>query len=988
MMKNPTDNRYWTSLEDLSEQMQASPDESDVRSILHSRPAVDRRSFLKLMGLSLATGVLSSCRRPVEKIIPYVHQPDGVTPGVANWYATTCHGCGAACGALAKVMDGRPIKFEGNPGHLVSRGGLCAAGQGSVLSLYDPYRQKSPAEGAKPATWEQADRQIARALASARAAGGKVVVLTSTLTGPATRALVAEFLSAFGNGEHIVYDHVPYESLREAHRLAYGQPIIPGYRFDRAEVIVGFGADFLGTWLSPVEFIKQYASGRSLPEPKAHMSRHFQFESRLSLTGSSADYRHRIAPSEQALYVASLLARVAQKTGAAHAEVQALKGLPLPDLSPEGKRRLDKTADALALGRGKSLIISDSGDDQVQLAVIALNELLGNIGRTITLTRPDNRYAGRTADISRLIEEMRQGKVSVLLVHGCNPAYAFPDAEAFAEGLKQVACSVSTAVASDETAALAKWHCPASHPMETWGDAEPQAGRFSLYQPTLQPLYDTRAFEDSLLRWSRKSVTFHDYLRSHWQKAVFPLQNKRQDFGSFWEAMLQQGFLETPPPPQKGGPFQWPKAVQAARHCASRPRATGLEVEVFEPISMHDGAAANNPWLQELPDPVTKITWGNYAAIAPAMASEKGIREGQWVEIETEGRKVSLPAHIQPGQHPGTVSVPLGYGRSQAGPIGSGIGVNVYPLITTGHARLTSAQVKSLTALGQETALALTQVHSSLEGRQIVKEMLYSQHHQSDHGEDHRAEEAADLWGAHEYPDYKWGMVIDLTKCIGCSGCVMSCNVENNIPVVGPEEVRHSREMHWLRIDRYYKGDPDDPDVVYEPMLCQHCGNASCETVCPVLATVHDNQGLSVQVYNRCVGTRYCANNCAYKVRRFNFFNNIKNDLTQNLALNPDVIVRSRGVMEKCSFCIQRIQAARIRARQEEREVADREVRTACEQSCPADAIVFGNLADPKSRVSRLAASSRSFRVLEELNRQPSVHYLARVRNRDEEEVG
>jgi len=982
--------QYWTSLEDLEVTADAATVESDVRSILEGLPILDRRSFLKLIGLSLATGVLSSCSRPVEKIIPYLNQPPEITPGVASWYATTCHGCSAACGALAKVMDGRPIKLEGNPDHRLSKGGLCALGQGAVLSLYDASRQKGPSAAGSNVTWDRVDQEVRQALTNARTTKGKVVVLTSTVTGPATRAVIRDFLSTFPNAGHIIYDPVSYDAIREAHGQAYGQPIIPGYRFDKAEVIVSFGADFLGTWLSPVEFAKRYASGRSLTGSRPRMSRHFQFESRLSLAGSNADYRHQIAPSQQAIYIAALTAMVAKAVAGANPATRTLAQIGLLPLSPEGERRLGKTAEALLKARGRSLIVSDSNDVSVQLAVIALNELLGNVGQTIDLTRPSLQKMGRDADMARLIEEMQRGEVAAIFIHNSNPAYTHPQADTFLEGLRKVPCSVSFATAPDETSAAAKWHCPASHPMESWGDAEPQAGRYSLFQPTLRPLYDTRSFEDSLLTWAGRGLTFHDYLKRHWQAHIFPSQSRHKDFTAFWEEVLQRGFIEVPLLSQNVTSLRWDQAVAAVKQCAGRPHLDSLEVEVFEPVALRDGASANNPWLQELPDPITKITWSNYAAIAPALAREKGIEEGQWIEIEAGGCKVSLPAHIQPGQHPRTISIPLGYGRTQAGPVGNGVGENAYPLASLkGGRRIPSARITAINPLNKKVVFARTQIHSSLEGRPIVEEALYAHlGRESPARQHHKLEAEANLWSEHEYPEYRWGLVVDLTRCIGCSSCVTACDLENNVPVVGEDEVRRSREMHWLRIDRYYKGDPEDPEVVYEPMMCQQCANASCETVCPALATVHDDQGLNVQVYNRCVGTRYCANNCAYKTRRFNFFNHISNDLTRNLALNPNVTVRSRGVMEKCTFCIQRIQEARIRARREGRKVGDGEVKAACEQSCPADAIVFGNLADPRSRVSRLAASARSFRVLEEINRQPSVYYLNKVRNRDEEEVG
>jgi len=952
---------------------------------------VDRRSFFKWAGFSLAAGVLSGCRKPVEKIVPALNQPPEMTPGVAQWYATTCHGCSAACGALAKVLDGRPLKFEGNPEHGLSQGGLCALGQAAVIGLYDPYRQKGPTFRGARCTWAQVDRGVGQSLQRARQRGEKVGVLTSTLTGPARRALLGDFLALFPTAEHLIYEPVSYEALAEAHSRAYGHRLIPGYRFDRAEVIVSFGADFLGTWLSPVEFTRQYAAGRNPAAKGPGMSRHFQFESHLSLTGSNADYRYPIAPSEQGIYLAALVARVTSELAPPQLPISSP-----PTLPAEAEERVERVAQALLQTPGKSLVVSDSNEVTVQLAVLALNALLGNVGHTVDLSRPSQQKQGRDADLARLVEEMQRGQVAVLLIHGCNPAYTWPEAEQFGKALQQVPCSVSLAPVPDETSRLTTWHCPAHHPLESWGDAEPQVGRFSLFQPTLHPLYDTRAFEDSLLQWLQQmgrggETSFHGYLQRYWQERIFPQQEDFSDFTAFWDHLLQRGYWETKPPSPPLSPLSWPAihtALQALRSSDAARRETDLEVEVFESVALRDGAEANNPWLQELPDPITKITWDNYAAISPSLAREKHLAEGHRIELTVAGRTVTLPVHIQPGQHRRTLSVALGYGRTYAGPEGSGVGVNAYPLIVWNDGRRQrSSPGASLRRAAEDPSLfARTQLHDSQEGRPLAREATLAEFLQGWTAKPPpETGKRTSLWAEPPPSLYKWGMVIDLTRCTGCSACVVGCDLENNVPPVGREEVRRQREMHWLRIDRYFSGEEEAPQVVHQPMPCQHCDNASCETVCPALATVHDDQGLNVQVYNRCVGTRYCANNCPYKVRRFNFFHHVGTDPTRNLALNPDVTVRSRGVMEKCSFCLQRIQAARIAARREGRTIRDGEVHTACEQSCPAQAIVFGNLADPHSRVAQLAASPHSYRVLEELNRQPAVYYLVKVRNVEED---
>jgi len=982
--------KQWKNREEPAAEQNQFSRESDVGVFqrpmqdIQNSNAVDRRSFLKLVGFSAAASTLSGCAKPVERILPYVNQPPEMTPGVANWYATTCHGCPAGCGALAKVMDGRPIKLEGNPDHPLSRGGLCALGQGSIISLYDSFRQKRPTIQQSATSWEAADKEVVGHLAVAREQKGKVVLLTGTITGPATRGVITDFIGTFPLAEHITYDPVSGAAIREAHAQAYGRSILPAYRFDQADVIVSFGTDFLGTWISPVEFTKQYASRRALPlqppkgasEPNVRQltSCHHQFEARLSITGSNADYRYQIAPSQQLNCLTALLATVKG-------------GSPTMDVPSSVAAALDQVARDLRAARGRSLVVSDSNNLHVQLAVIALNETLGNLGNTVDVTRFSNQKQGDEREVERLVREMAEGTVSALLIHGCNPIYSLADAKAFGDALKSVPCTISFSMYPDETATVTKYHCTVPHPIEAWGDAEPQAGRYSLFQPTLRALYDTRPFEESLMRWSGKAGSFHDSLQRHWQEKIFPYQSETRDFTVFWEQMLQRGYSEAPVTTQ---PLSASLPSLTAALSAETKRRTALatpeiEIDLYETVALRDGVAANNPWLQELPDPITKITWDNYASVSPGLADKRGIVEGQWVQIQSGDRTVKLPAHIQPGQHERTVSIAVGYGRDLAGPVGNGVGANVYSLTRGREGGLQQrAQYGSLKRVaGQRYAFALTQTEAEQHGRPIAQEVSLEEF-LNGHGA-HRAhipEGKTNLWQDHDYPEYHWGMTVDLTRCTGCSACVVSCDLENNVPVVGRDEVRNQREMHWLRIDRYYSGDAAEPRVIHQPMFCQQCENASCETVCPVLATVHDDQGLNVQVYNRCVGTRYCANNCPYKVRRFNFFNHQRDDLVQNLALNPDVTVRTRGVMEKCSFCIQRIQQARIAARREDRPVRDGDVRTACQQSCPADAIVFGNMADENGQVSREKAASRGYRVLEELNRRPAVTYLSKVANK------
>lgn len=965
----------------------ASPKGLATIAVEASPDAHGRRTFLKILGLSVAAGALSGCKPPRQKILPYVQQPPETTPGVGKWYATTCHGCSAACGALVKVMDGKPIKLEGNPEHPLSRGGLCAYGQGTIVGLYDPYRQREPAARGKTTPWTAMDAEITAALDGARTEG-EVVVLTGPGLGPTTQALLNEFIKGFPHGRHVVYSPTPASAVAAGYTRAYGAPIQPSLHLDRARVIVSFGADFLGAGVSPVEYTKQYADARSDEIGTFH---HIQVEAGMTLTGANADTRFVLRPSDYAACAAATLRKLTETgTIPASAFTTAIRNASAgANAAPEVEKAADAIAAALAGHRGQSLVLSDSADVELQTVIAAMNDALGNVGKTIDVARPILQAHGDDRDMAALISRMEQGKVAALIIHDCNPAHTWPRAEAFKKALARVGCSISTAIVPDETARLVQWHCPTHHPMERWGDAEPVEGVHSLYQPTIRPLYRTRAFEDSLLQWSARPADFHAYLQNSWRTRLYPKLANGRTFDAFWDEALMKGVVSAPAASRPTAALR-PAAVAASlREIASRPAAgDGYQVALFASVGMRDGAAANNPWLQELPDPVTKITWDNGALMAPKTAAALGINEGQWVALvpgNGQGSAVELPVIVQPGQHPQTISVALGYGRTAAGPLAKGHGADAYPLMSlTQNGRGSHAPLKEVKVLRDRPVhvFARTQPHDSAEERDLVREEDAHDHAGHEHGEHDAAaeEKRANLWGPPRKSERQWGMTIDLNRCIGCSACVTSCDIENNIPAVGPEEVARSREMHWMRLDRYYAGDRDNPEVEFQPMLCQHCANASCESVCPVLATMHDDQGLNVQVYNRCVGTRYCANNCPYKVRRFNWFDNQTKLAVRRIGLNPNVTVRSRGVMEKCSFCLQRIEEVRIRSRNEGRDIRDGEMVTACQQSCPADAIIFGDRQDPRSRVAQSAADKRAYRVLEEINRQPAISYLARKR--------
>jgi Fe-S-cluster-containing dehydrogenase component/anaerobic selenocysteine-containing dehydrogenase len=932
-----------------------------------------RRDFLSLMGFTVAAAGLAGCRAPVQNAVPLLVGSDQIVPGVSNWYATTCGGCPSACSLLVKQRDGRPIKIEGNDRSSLFGGGTCATGQATVLSLYDGERLHGPLWKGQPVKWPAIDGQVREALRAAEKDNRPVVLLSGTITSPSTLHIIGEWKKRYANFRHVVYDAISLSALRAANAASFGRAVIPHYAFDMARVIVGLEADFLGTWLSPVEFARQYASSR---KPEGNFSTHVQFESGFSVTGSNADMRIPVAPSEVGAVALALLRRIGHYTGATD----------VPD-SPEpfaDSKKLDAIAEALWRHRGESLVVSGVQDLSVQLAVNALNAWLGNIGKTVDLARPSYQRAGDDAAMAELVEQMNRGEIHTLMLYGVNPAYDYAEPGRFTQGLEKVSMSISFSDRRDETSPRVHAICPDHHFLESWGDAEPVESHFSLAQPLIAPLFNTRAAPESLLAWLGNESGHYAYLRSFWRENIFPLQNERPDFEGVWDRSLQDGVVVLP---QKTaaqvGDFHgdWKTAARTILNESAR-ADDHYELHFYESVALRDGRHANNPWLQELPDPITKVTWGNYAAVSPKLARKLGLSEGDVVSLKTEKGRLQLPVFLQPGQHEKSISVALGYGRKQVGKAGQDVGVNAFPL-----RRYSTANV-TLEKTGRNVKLAGTQSHFYMDGRPIILESTLKEVRRESTSNE-SGESLPTLWPEYPQGEHSWGLAIDLTSCTGCSACVIACQAENNIPVVGKDQVQRIRSMHWIRVDRYYTGPEDCPASVHQPMMCQHCGHAPCETVCPVNATTTSSEGINQQVYNRCVGTRYCANNCPYKVRRFNWYNyteNAKFDFNMNsqlgrMVLNPDVVVRSRGVMEKCSLCVQRIQLAKNLALQGKRAVADGDIKTACQQSCPTQAIVFGDLKDANSRVSQLHRSQRHYQVLEELGTRPNVAYLKKVRN-------
>ena len=990
-----TNAKYWKALEERDER------ETAVSAADEFQPPpvqLGRRDFLKAAGFTAALAAGTGCARaPVQKALPLLNQPETIVPGRPLYYASTCGGCSAGCGTLVKVRDGRPIKLEGNPQHPLSRGGLCAVGQASILGLYDSHRLRRPLRRGAESDWKTVDGEIAAKLAEIAGRGGAVRFLSGTVTSPTLQARINEFLGGFKDGKHVIYDPLSRSAILEAHRRLFGIRALPRYRFDRADVIAGFDADFLATFLSPVEFTEQYRDGRNLEAKR--VSYHVQFEPRLSLTGSKADRRFAVRPDETGSLLTQLVARLARASG------EKFDAPITPDV------RLDDLAKRLGEARGRSLVISGSNDVAEQSLAAYANQLLGNYGATLDLDRPSLQAQGDDAELATLLGELRQNKVEAILLSGVNPAFDLPNGAEMAALIQRVPLSVSFAARRDETAEACQYVCPESHYLESWSDAQAVAGSFAVQQPVIDPLGGTRTVVASLATWRGQPLSAYDAVRAYWRGNIFPGQPEK-DFDKFWDRAVHDGYVEIAMPPAKRRSFD----VAAVQPIAPR-QTDGMALVLYPSIAMLDGRNAYNPWLHELPDPISKTAWDNVASLAPATAALFGIEQGDIVRIAADGGTLELPAYIQPGQHEQAIAVALGYGSklserfAQIGPqwleaqstVGDDgrVGRNAAPLLRFADGSLRYDNVVRVQRTGKRRELACTQLHGTLTvppklappgatPRAIVQETTLAAFFADPHSgvEDHAEKE--DLWPTdHPYTGPRWGMVVDLNACTGCSACVIACQAENNIPVVGRDEVRRNREMHWLRIDRYYsEPSPGIIEVAHQPLPCQQCENAPCETVCPVLATVHTDDGLNAQVYNRCVGTRYCANNCPYKGRRFNWFNYSHDDQLQNLQLNPDVTVRSRGVMEKCTFCVQRIQLAKIEAKTRGEKIADGDVQSACQQSCPARAIHFGDLNDPNSSVSRRMADPRRYRLLSELNVKPAVGYLTVVRNREDEKEG
>jgi molybdopterin-containing oxidoreductase family iron-sulfur binding subunit len=998
-MTNETGARYWRSVEELAEspELQEAVRREFQDDQWDRLPPATRRQFLKVMGASLGLAGLTACRWPAEEIVPFAHRPEQRTPGVPQRFATSLELNGAALGMVVTSYDGRPIKAEGNPEHPDSLGALSAVAQATVLGLYDPHRSRRLVyrEGGQEyvKTWDEFSADAAEHFIGP---GAGVVVLTEASSSDSLRYMRTRFLERCPAARWFEYEAISRDNERDGTRMAFGRPLRVQPHLDRARVVACFDADPLFDHPASVRLAREFAESRD-PD-SGTMSRLYVAESRYTVTGGRADRRLPVAAAR----VPSLLAAVARSLAEEH-------GLALPRgvVKVAGAARSDDSfvrvlAEDLADHRGEGLIlVGPRQAPEVHALAAALNQALGNVGYGVTYTEaPDPDRPTHVEAITELAAAMAAGEIETLLILGGNPVYNAPADVGFAELLEQIPHSIHLSLYDDETSRRCRWHLPAAHHLEAWGDGRAWDGTLTMQQPLIEPLYDGRsAIEVLETVLDPEPVRGYDIVRSVAGRAF-----RVADFDRFWRRALHDGVVPGTAWPEVDRGLDPAGLVRAADGLmtivtAEPPSADRIELVLEADAKVGDGRFANNAWLQELPDAITRITWDNALLMSPATARELGIADGDVAEVTANGAALELPVYVLPGGGLFSCAVSLGYGRTAAGQVGNGVGADAYRLRASHAMDLVSGA--TVRPAGRRYRLATTQDHHRIDplGFQerntrvanLVREATldaYLADSEVFHHMDHHPP-LVQLWKEHTYEGEQWGMAIDLNACIGCNACVVACQAENNIPLVGREQVINQREMHWIRIDRYFKTDRgvrpdqvDEAEMVFQPVTCVHCENAPCEQVCPVAATQHTPDGLNAMAYNRCIGTRYCSNNCPYKVRRFNFFNYHKGlaDITA-MQFNPEVTVRARGVMEKCTFCVQRIERVRIEARNQQRPIRDGEIVPACAQTCPSRAIHFGNLNDPSSEVSKLREDHRSYATLAELNIRPRTHYLARLSN-------
>jgi molybdopterin-containing oxidoreductase family iron-sulfur binding subunit len=955
---------------------------------------MSRRAFVKLLGASAALAGLGACTRaPAEKILPYGRQVPELTPGIPLHYATSMVVGGYATGLLVESHEGRPTKVEGNPEHPASLGAAGVYEQASVLQLYDPYRARNARYGRAPKRWDDFARALGT-MPGAQAGGTGVGLhfLVRPTSSPLTATLIGRIRERYPEAHF--HFHAPFDGRAGAAstRALFGDALVPQYDFSRASVVLALDSDFMGSGPFSLRYARDFATlrhagisrmGGAAPGPG--MNRLYAVEGMWSPTGTLADHRLRVRAGDVASVAAAVLREVVTLRGSAPAQNASGALASMATGAPAPRPWIEALARDLVAAAGSGIVIA--GYDQtpaVHALASALNEALGNVGNTVWYgTAPIFEYGAESHDIARLADAMRTGQVQTLVIAGGNPVYDAPADLDFGGALKSVPHTAYLGLYENETAAACQWFAPESHYLESWGDARAYDGTLSLIQPLIAPLYDSRTIDELLAVFAGPDgaggTSAHSLLRESWRDRAGGTFVERE-----WEEIVGRGMAPDTQSPRLSPSLRWSALASLASTGARR--VEGMEIAFQRDPRVYDGSFANNAWLQELPDPVTKVTWDNAAVMSPATAAQLGVRSGDVVALSLRGREQRAAAFVLPGHADEAVTLRLGYGREGAEEVARGVGTNGYLLRTHG-APYVDGPVKVERALSDGRAvrheLATTQMHWRLEGRDIVRQATIDEYRQDPEFTSAQNTRQPSLYDRYDYSDGdQWAMTVDLSKCTGCGACVVACQAENNIPVVGREGVLKSREMHWLRIDRYFAGEEDDPEAVMQPMLCQHCEKAPCEYVCPVNATVHSEDGLNEMVYNRCVGTRFCSNNCPYKVRRFNWFDyNREIAETVRMVKNPDVTVRERGVMEKCSFCVQRIRRAQMNAQVEGRGVKDGEVVTACQQACPTRAIIFGSYTDPESNIVRSLLEKRAFTVLHQLGTEPRVRYLARITN-------
>jgi len=971
-----------------------------------------RRDFLKYVGFSTAAATLAACEGPVIKSVPYVVQPEQIRPGVANFYATAFNNGFDFGSVLIKTREGRPIKVENNTDIPVF-GGANARVHASVLSLYDVQRLQGPKANGSDVSWEEFNLQVGAKLKALAATGKEVVLLTQTFASPTTSKIIKNFIAAYPNVKHVVYDTVSESATLDAFESAYGTRALADYDFSKAATIVSVGADFLGDWQGG-GYDSDYSKSR-VPHKnhgKATMSQHFQFEANMTLSGAAADFRVPATPSQQKNILAHLYANLtgSKISGSLEAGIQS---------------KLDKAIEALKAVGSKAVVVSGIQEVGAQKLVLAINNYLQS--EVINVDAPRLIRQGSASEVASVVDAVKNASIGGLITVGVNPAFTLADGSAFAEGLKKLDLSVAFSLKEDETALASQYTAAVPHYLESWGDYEFKVGNFALAQPTIQPLFDTKQFQDVLLSWTGNDQTYYNVIQENWAEFIL---------GSFkWNKVLHDGFFVVENKNQNS--YQGSDLAAEASILAAA-KSTELELVLYTKTGMGDGQQANNPWLQEFPDPITRVSWDNYITVAATDAAAAGLKNvnvangalnGSYAKVTVGKTTLTVPVLIQPGQAKGSVGLALGYGKKEGLQEEMQVGLNAFQF----YNEFNNVQNAKISLAEGFHEFACVQLHNTLMGRgDIVKETTLEVFNTKDkeywnaipmvsknHMEEEVTSEGVDMWQNFDRSiGHHFNLSIDLNACTGCGACVIACHSENNVPVVGKKEVRRSRDMHWLRIDRYYSSETtfdgdnqtkdnidglsdslstfgemeqasENPQVTFQPVMCQHCNHAPCETVCPVAASSHGRQGQNHMAYNRCVGTRYCANNCPYKVRRFNWFlynqndefdYHMNNDLGR-MVLNPDVVVRSRGVMEKCSMCIQKTQKTILDAKLEGRQIKDGEFQTACSSACSNGAMTFGDINDKDSEIAHLKDNDRMYHLLESVGTKPNVMYQAKVRN-------